>query len=260
MQIVIDNREKSLIESCEKLISITESFKKITFSIENLELGDILIKDDKEKDILIIERKSISDLIASIKDGRYAEQSFRLNGINHENHNILYIIEGSIKGLDAIMKKTVYTSIFSLNHYKGFSTYRSESIDDTAYILLNMFIKLQKSKDPYYPIKLKKEKSELEEEKNTEEVDEKYCSVVKKKKNSNITVENFGEIVLCQIPSVSSVTAIAIMSVFKTVDNLIISLKNDSKCLDEITYSSKDGKKRKISKTCIKNILNFLIN
>ena len=44
--------------------------------------------------LLIIERKSLNDLASSIKDGRYAEQSFRLSNIEHHNHNIVYLIEG----------------------------------------------------------------------------------------------------------------------------------------------------------------------
>ena len=40
---------------------------------ENLNLGDIIIYF-KETPIFIIERKTLPDLLASIKDGRYIEQ------------------------------------------------------------------------------------------------------------------------------------------------------------------------------------------
>ena len=45
---------------------------------------------------MIIERKTIQDLAASIRDGRYKEQSIRLSQSNIPNHHILFMIEGDI--------------------------------------------------------------------------------------------------------------------------------------------------------------------
>ena len=55
-------------------------------------LGDVIICNEEEEKV-VIERKSLTDLEASIKDGRYEEQSYRLNGLPHHNHNIIYIID-----------------------------------------------------------------------------------------------------------------------------------------------------------------------
>lgn len=251
MKLILDCRETNLIKSCEMLISSVDKFKHITITTENLLIGDISINDEDNNIIILFERKSIADLIASIKDGRYREQSYRLSGSEHPNHNIVYIIEGPIgKFVD---KQIVYSSMFSLNYYKGFSVFRSNNIDDTAYILCNAFIKLEKEKDkkPYY------NKKNIEEE--GEDIEKSYSTVIKKKKNANITKENFGEIVLCQIPSISSTTAIAIMKEFKNIDTLIQKLKEDQNCLNEITYETEKKQKRKISKTSIKNIIEFLL-
>ena len=87
MKIKIDNREHELIRMCKYYLSISPIYKDIELVVEVLPLGDIIICDDKE-DKLIIERKSLSDLSSSIKDGRYEEQSYRLNGISHPNHKI----------------------------------------------------------------------------------------------------------------------------------------------------------------------------
>ena len=233
------------------LIKSTDKFKHITISTENLLIGDISINNEDNNVIILFERKSIADLIASIKDGRYREQSYRLSGSEHPNHNIFYIIEGSIgKFVD---KQIVYSSMFSLNYYKGFSVFRSNNIEDTAYILCNAFIKLEKEKDkkPYYNNQ-KNIGEDIEEEKS-------YSTVIKKKKNANITKENFGEIVLCQIPSISSTTAVVIMKEFKNIDTLIQKLKEDQNCLDNLTYETEKKQKRKISKTSIKNIIEFLL-
>lgn len=258
MNLIIDIRERTLIDCCENLIQKNESFKNIKIKTQNLDVGDIIISNEKN-DILIIERKAVNDLIASIKDGRYSEQSFRLNGIDHENHNIIYLIEGSLKSLTS-EKQMAYSSIFSINYYKGFSVYRSENVNETAYILLNMCMKLEKEKvkKPFYPVKVKNNIEDNEQDEIDDKEEQKYCTVVKKKKNANITTDNFGEIVLCQIPSISSVTSIAIMKEFKTINNLIEKIKEDENCMNEITTETTKGQKRKISKACIKNILQFL--
>jgi len=151
-------------------------------------------------------------------------------------------------------KQTVYSSIFSLNYYKGFSVYRSLGIDDTAYIIYNMTVKLQKEKDkiPYN----KNNNSTVEKDDETVS----YCSFVKKKKSDNITPENFGEIVLTQIPGISDKTAIVIMKEFKTINNLIEKVKENPDELSKLTYENDKKQIRKLNKTCIQNIIKFLIN
>ena len=92
---------------------------------DNLDVGDFHIyKNNKDLPDFIIERKSINDLLSSIKDGRYNEQSFRLNNFPIHNHNIYYLIEGSIEYIkNEQNKKIVYSSIFTISHFKGFSIF-----------------------------------------------------------------------------------------------------------------------------------------
>jgi hypothetical protein len=85
-----------------------------------------------------------------------------------------------------------------------------------------------------------------------------YCTVVKKVKKDNITPENIGEIMLCQIPGISSTSALVIMKKFGTIDNLIIQLKLDPGILKDLSYTNEKGQTRKISKTILENIIKFL--
>jgi plasmid maintenance system antidote protein VapI len=85
-----------------------------------------------------------------------------------------------------------------------------------------------------------------------------YCTVVKKVKKDNVTPENIGEIILCQIPGISAVTAIAIMKKFGTFPQLIKELQSNINCLDDIVCETK-GKTRKIGKNCIENIKKYLV-
>jgi ERCC4-type nuclease len=283
MKIKIDNREEELIKNINFLIANIPSFKDIQVIIETLPLGDIIIyNDDSEK--LIIERKSVNDLLSSIKDGRYEEQSYRLNGLNHHNHNIIYLIEGDINKLhnrfkdNKIEKLTLYSAILSLNYFKGFSVIRTFSLEETAIFICNTVNKLKKGeiekKNPYYGnAKIEEPSKEINDSScnvvnnavnNTvnnvqEENDKDYVTVVKKVKKENITPDNIGEIMLCQIPGISSVTSIAIINKFKTFANLMSCIQNDSNCLNDITTTNSKGQQRKISKTCISNIYKFLL-
>ena len=273
MIIKIDNRETELIKLCQHYIEIIPNYKDIKVVVESLPLGDVIICNEEEEKV-VIERKSLTDLEASIKDGRYEEQSYRLNGLPHHNHNIIYLIEGDIHKMNLyqsnlfkskIDKSTFYSAIVSINYLKGFSVLRSFNLDESSIIICNMAYKIQKSekdkKYAYYSNKVNGlcGKNNKNFEKGCPEKSEKdYCNVVKKVKKENITPENISEIMLCQIPGISSTTALAIMKKFVTIDNLIIQLKLDPTILKDLSYTNEKGQTRKISKTVIENILKFL--
>jgi ERCC4-type nuclease len=279
MIIKVDTREHDLLQHITQLTVNIPVFKDIVIKSETLPIGDIIICDDKE-DKLIIERKSVVDLLASIKDGRYEEQSYRLNGLNHHNHNIIYLIEGDVnranrfKSDNKVEKLTLYSAMLSINYYKGFSMFRSFSIEETATIICNMAYKLAKdpSKKAFYQNLIPPsnqlgggdENTNHSEENNIileggEQSEKDYVSVIKKVKKENITPDNIGEIMLCQIPGISSVTALAIMEKYKNLPNLIKELENNNECLKDITSTNAKGQTRKINKTSITNIVRFLL-
>jgi len=249
MKIILDERETRLynlvLEKCQELSFDMTIEKKV------LNLGDIHYEND-EKEILIIERKSLTDLIASIKDGRYEEQSFRLiNSSGLYRHHIVYIIEGGFSQLlNPTEKKMVYSAMHTLQFIKGFCVVKTTSINETAEWICFNAAKLEKliAKNiyPWTP----------ESQSGGDSV-ANYCTVVKKTKKDNITPENIGEILLCQIPGISSVSAISIMKQFQSISNLIDCVKADPNCLDNIICETK-GKQRKLGKNVIQNIIKYL--
>ena len=270
MNIKIDVREAELLKRCQTNLEMISNFKDLKIVPEQLPLGDIIINDGLN-DLVIIERKSLSDLAASIKDGRYEEQSYRLNGLPHHNHNIIYLIEGDFAKFnsfkDRIDKQTLYSALTSINYYKGFSVWRSTSLEETALIVCNMAYKLNKEREkgkmPYYSNTVSNTGPLLQEACEPDVVvvtnsDKDYCSVVKKVKKDNITSENIGEIMLCQIPGISSNSALAILLKFKTLPALIKAIETDETCLNNISTTDANGKSRKISKTAIATIIKFL--
>jgi ERCC4-type nuclease len=319
MIIKIDVREPDLLQHINHLTSTIPIFKNLIIKSEALPIGDIIIADGSNEK-LIIERKSVSDLLASIKDGRYEEQSYRLNGLEQHNHNIIYLIEGDVskvnrfKGDNRTEKLTLYSAMFSLNYYKGFSVFRSFSLEETATMICNMAYKLEKesgTKQSFYanstskivvpePVVIEEKTIVINEDKNNaseesleqsdksleqsdksleqsdksleqsdksleqsdkslEQSDKDYIGVVKKVKKDNITADNIDEIMLCQIPGISSVSAIAIIQKFKSLANLIKEIDTNGDCLNDVAYTNSKGQTRKINKTCATNIVKFLL-
>jgi ERCC4-type nuclease len=267
VKIQVDMRENDLIKIMENLIETIPSFKDLELKIENLPLGDIILSDEKEE-YVIVERKSVNDLMASIKDGRYEEQSYRLNGLqNHANHNVIYLIEGDVNRLNRfkdnrVDKLTLYSAIFSLNYTKGFSVIRTFSLEETAIFLCNSAAKLRKSllenKKAYYS-NINVNNSNVIQENVDEDSSKDYINVVKQNKKENITPENIAEIMLKQIPGISTITALAIMKEFPSFSELLLALNENNDCLKNISYQTEKGQTRKINKTCIENLQKYLL-
>ena len=313
MKIVIDCREKELLKQINQQVLFTPNFKQIEVQSENLHVGDVIIKNSDNKDLLIIERKTIPDLISSIKDGRYEEQSYRLNGIVHHNHNIMYLIEGDTSNKQHFQKTdklTFYSALLSLNYYKGFSVIKTQNLTETAIFICNSLIKIKKNyelnKEPFYKnetnetvennknsennnllkqggslIKIRKDNilevttlSDEEEQEDEQPEEKDYVHVVKKVKKENITANNIDEIMLSQIPGISSTIAIAIIKKFKSIKNIIEKFNefvNEKKIetvtkettsyelFNDIFYINTKGDRRKISKTSMNNLYQYLL-
>ena len=263
MLIKIDYREKDLIQKITTILS-ERTLEHITIQSENLPLGDIIICTDNGSEKLILERKTLQDLAASIRDGRYKEQSFRLNECTLHNHNIIYLIEGNLQnykpflfGKAPIDKYALLSSFVSICYYKGFSLYKSNNIDESAEWIIQLAYKIEKEGgNGYYSIN---KNSNNDTTTNETIAEDNYSSTLKRTKKNNITANNIGEIMLSQIPNVSSAVAIAIMEKFKTIKNLIEGLNADKTVLNEIKTINKSGQSRKINKTSIENIYNYLI-
>ena len=262
MIIQIDNREKELITQIDIIKSIIPAFANIKVEIVLLPIGDILIVDAENKETkLIFERKSICDLSASIKDGRYEEQSYRLDGCDHPNHNIIYLIEGDVNktARGTQTKQMVYSAIFSLNYYKGFSVIRTFGVEETAIFICNTASKLFKErngKKAYYSITNANAQITSPVDERT---DKDYVNVVKKIKKVNITRDNISEIMLCQLPGISAVTALAIIEKYKSLSNLLAELSKDDTCLKDISYTNTKGQSRKINQKSAEIIKQFLL-
>ena len=270
MKIIIDERETALYDLCPKT-------GKIAIEKKVLNLGDIIFANDDETSIyLVIERKSFRDLLASIKDGRYAEQSYRLTNCFPEPHNTVYLLEGMFSTLPREEdKKLVISCMASLNFFKGFSVMRTTSIAETAQHIVYMAEKIDKElkagKEGRYFVntsKISQNKIEsvevLTNDDNVQPIVSApsatdYCGVVKASKKANITKENIGQMILMQIPGISSITAIEIMRPFANLLEFIDKIREDKTYLNTVILEA-GGKKRKLGSNIVKSINELLLN
>jgi len=228
MKLYVDARETSLVP----LLTRCET--------KPLTLGDVVIADDEGNELTIIERKTVADLAASIKDGRYKEQSERLLAYNIPPHNVVYLIEGTLRATKLPLPcETLMASMVSLLFGKGFSVVRTESLEQTAQFINVLLTKLEKEKG--YALNVRKEDA----------------SERKMEKKDRLNPANINAFMLSQIPYVNMQTAKAILSVYPSVSDLTTALKTNANCLDEVRFI-KDDKARKISSKSIDSIKYFL--
>lgn len=242
MKLILDCRENRLEtflrNELEKHKVKAEKSKKcidIILETRSLEIGDIHIADANEDILAIIERKTVKDLISSIRDGRYNEQSYRLNECSLENKKICYLLEGTPLSEN---KNTVNGCLVSLAMNKGFSVLSTKTIEDTAKLLIKMCEKVDKSA-----------------------IKNDYCETVHISKKSKITKENIHIIMLSQIPSVSVAVAKVICDEYPNIKLLIRALEDNRDCLANMKIKTKsgNGQERRISKNAIKNIIDYLL-
>lgn len=240
MNLVIDCREK-------KVISLFEQ-KQIAVSVESLPLGDICIRDKDGSLVALFERKTIQDLLSSISDGRYEEQSFRLQQCGLEKRKIYYVIEGNIeqyvgKGQGLYSKSTVHSCMYSLTYVKGFSLICSNSVNHTSDIIEKFFKKIES--DPSAG----------------SEGPHQYIDSVKLTKKGNLSDEMVTVMMLAQIPKVSKNAAEAVMKNYKySIPKLVDALNENSDCLSQVVLSIANNKTRKLSKPCIEGIKKYMLN
>ena len=288
IEIVVDVREHALIEKLNGLVaasSTSSSGPKIKIETAALLLGDVLFRTDVTTELILFERKSFTDLLASIKDGRYDEQSHRIihtSGLHA--HNIVYVIEGIFSTLrNPADKKIILSAMTSLSYFKGFSVVRTATVTETAELIWAMANKIQKEFEKGKPIpSYNNTNINTKVESNSAEPAESilqtggiepavsYGNFVKKSKRENITPENIGEILLAQIPGISNHIATEILKHFGgSFTRLIDEIRTNPEKLDaiylETVANSNTGtststvKRRKLSSAVIQSIRRYLV-
>jgi len=130
-ELIIDNREQGLMTYLQ-------------FPTKQLPVGDIWIGaqgDTIQENGVIIERKTVNDLEASILDARYREQRSRMISYAAEQKaSVCYIIEGSLdrQGQVRLEKKALLKFITRLSLRYHIPVFYTTSTKDTAELIMCM--------------------------------------------------------------------------------------------------------------------------
>ena len=187
-----------------------ELSKLIDATIKQLPVGDIWIgTDEKVKEgALIIERKSIRDLEASILDGRYREQRGRILSFCQENKTQpMYILEGPLSSATGrLQKKALMKFINRLIFHYQIAVMQTSNVHETAE-LINSLLE-QWNEDP------------TRLQRTTQLIKVEDGLHVQKKVNA-ADPKQFAIMCLAQCPGVSIKIAETLITTFGTLKNVI---------------------------------------
>lgn len=122
--VAVDDRER-----CSGVIDALRGERQVSVVVERLPLGDYLVDG-----ALLIERKTLPDLVASIKDGRLFAQARRLAG---SPVRTAMILEGTSKDLAdfEMRREAIQGALISLTLRFGIALLRSRNPQETARLL-----------------------------------------------------------------------------------------------------------------------------
>lgn len=235
MLLLVDFREKWFLQK------ISETQSDIKYQTANLEVGDfIFINNELDNEpnnevdngssnevglknsantILVIERKSIRDLCASITDGRFRQQKARLTESVNDPDKIMYIIEGGRKKCHStsLSQTIIDCSILNIIFKHKFKLLFTDNETDTFNNLLLLYKKLQNGDfkadiEPVAPTKLVSKAASIK--------------------------DNIFALQLSAIPGVSFATAQKIAKEYLTMKNLIDAFQKGNEQSDSSTMLS----------------------
>jgi ERCC4-type nuclease len=223
----LDTRENDLIG----IVSAKED-QKTDMVVKQLPVGDIWIGIEGEGEEakmqeggLIIERKSIRDLEASILDGRYREQRGRILAYCQENKTRpMYILEGSyLSSSGRLQKKALMKFINRLIFHYQIPVMQTATIYETAE-LVQALVEQYKETDPSKNLQVK-----------TSEVKVTDGIHIQKKANA-ADPKLFAICCLAQCPGVSVKMAEAILEEYHTLQGV---LQAEAKQMEQIKVGTR---------------------
>jgi ERCC4-type nuclease len=205
---------------------------------ENLEYGDFqLVYNNEVK--FIFERKTIDDLLASIKDGRYNNQKARLFEV-YAPSQIYYIIEGTVKMDDSkTQDKIVLSSLINTALRDKIGIFQTKSLNDTFQLLCGIYMRFKEHPEKYLGSAQKSE------------------AVVVMSSNKSTSTHVF-KAILCQIPGVSDKTADGLMERWKCMKLMIDELCPLTSEKQEELLGAIKINGRKISKKVVEGICQYI--
>lgn len=240
VSLILDHREGRL----KDLLADTS----IPYTCQNLDVGDVVLLLDG-KEWLVFERKTMSDLLASINDGRYRSQKERLLHA-FAPQQVFYILEGACPFHvcpKTPQDKIVHGAIINTMLRDHVGVFYTRNVEETCHLLQCIFTRLQSDPSKYkiapLPQELVPKPTHM-----TRTMDPTRCWVNQ----------------LCQVPDVSLKTAEAIAQRYPTLQAFYEAFRGKSSsqkliALKELATTDSKGKSRKLSSRVISNLLTLML-
>jgi ERCC4-type nuclease len=234
IRLIVDSRETQLLSLLQGRC-LDKYIGKINIEMQQLEIGDIhiIFDDNTIQRTWIIERKTVQDLMASIKDGRYKEQKMRLLS---SGCDVTYVIEGD----DVLCSRyeryqnTLSGAYLHTMYRDNIRVIYTKNVNDTCTFLLTLCAKIIDRPEAFIPAQGEAQPTE----------DYINCVKVKTKKIDNITPENCYLMQLAQIPTISVVIAKKIQEMYPTMKALLVALEQADDKIGMLYKIDKIGKEK----------------
>lgn len=249
--LLIDHRENKL----KTTLLEDETVSSFKIKCDNLSCGDFIIQVDDEP-IIVIERKTISDLVSSIRDGRYRVQKARMCE-NYGVNKVLYVIEGNItiddappQTINGFDKVSIVSAILNTIFRDNIKIIQVPDTNGTFNLIKQLLLRIGKNPTKYTC--------------NSEQ--NKVITVAKEDlihKHKVSTKSDMFFYQLTQVPGISAKTASAFVQVYgdmKRFYEQMMPLEDleKLKLLKNITIQDSNSKPRKINAKVAESIIKFM--
>ncbi len=302
----IDYREKRIIDLLAARLT-AKPLAHVTTATPNLEVGDIhllAIGDlGQVQAQLILERKTLADMVASVKDGRYKEQKLRLDStVNNLPHptRYVYILEGTQHTQHHELPQ-LFGAWISSQFRDDIPVIRTISPEETCDFTLRLVDRMYKNFAELFPSAKSRTSTDTtktitltggsgvssqvspESEQGAEVRSiqvggassgssnvgylEAAVGGIKTKKKDNLTPALCQQLMICNIPGISSSLAVPIIQHFGSLSALVKYLADDTqsqevkiKCIAGIQLASvtSTGKARTVGPAAAAKVCEFL--
>ena len=240
-KLIVDNRENIKEILHDKLDNV---------EFKNLCIGDYCFKVNEE-DFLIIERKTIADYAASIKDGRNREQKKRLKS---QPVKFIYLVEGNLTkdnssfSYNKVNKDTIVSSIINTIMRDDIQVFHTYDVNETIFFIESIYRKLDKQGKTFLENKTNYAQDIIE--------------TVKISKKSNMNQNISFQMMMNCIPGISTKVSTRLASKFSNIKSFLETLDkiDEDKRVSYIQQLKTDDtdKARKISVKVAQNIIEFI--
>ncbi len=251
----LNSNSKLILKVDNREIKCKDYLSTIPVEYSNLIFGDfqICIKnetDETDEIYFLFERKTLDDLLASIKDGRYKNQKASILS-NFDSKQYYYIIEGSVTyniNPTKVQDKIIHSAIINTQLRDKIGIFFTKNVNETCQLIMSIYNRIKDNPSDYI---CKKEGVNVTIEKQISS------------KKIKTSIECWKE-QLCQIPDISGKTADAIIKEYTTMKHFYKSFAECSKeeaiqKLESIKTIDANGKQRKISSKCVQNIIQYVL-